>query len=742
MQLMSWPLGRLGSRFGFLFEPYRNRVMHSALGRMLDRPLDLKVGFVEPDGTERVLPFTAEGDCFINCEQFERFNSITFRGYSQALGVRFEMNVHSPFYPQDEKLCHAPAFYFELRAIAVENVRWAGESNTPAQVDVFFRLRRPGTEITTSDDGPQGARIDLAYDNSLTFHAYTGTPKADDHDPAHTLPVRERVVSLTPGAHVLASGDGLTLRLPVTHGDSGIKWRLAWVAHVKDPVLSIADHRNGMPENFPAKFRYTDWLPDLDAATLDAVNERDGRLAKSRRLEKLMEQAPLDPSMRHLTNQSFQGWLTNTFLCSYDDPAAKPDQPERKTWFSVLEGSRQYHSTLNAECNSAMLYLSMWPQLLRGQFAQWARFPKEHAASGGACLGPDVGKGLECHGPAAGAAPGEHNADFLTLLQTYTHWTGDLGFVRANAELLLRLGNYLLWTDREGSGFPSEGLPMRQGGGPIFRMTPRQTYLAIKRAVALRAAADMLALTDRLDLAPDAKRFTQAWETAARQIDAAAWHHDHYAPTVDPTLHTMGNADNYAIYNINGELLPYMIGQETLMPRDKLAVDIYSAKRETDRRYGGSNSSAEPDTIRISQNLWRDVFARYLKLVGPPSAQHYWDMQVMGNTHQQSRGFTDAYIAENLAHYPRGITTLGYLLATPVLVIDRLSAGRGGTHIRVDPNRSEPARWPLLPLGDWKAGKIPVCVVDAWGHVRIESATDPVTIRGEDDPAQRGKTIG
>src|SRR6478609_8427227 len=142
------------------------------------------------------------------------------------------------------------------------------------------------------------------------------------------------------------------------------------------------------------------------------------------------------------------------------------------------------------------------------------------------------------------------------------------------------------------------------------------------------------------------------------------------------------------------------------MPKDKLAVDVYSAKRETDRRYGSSNSSAEPDTIRISQNLWRDIFARYLKLVGPPSAQYYWDMQVMSNTHRQSRGFTDAYIAENLAHYPRGITTLGYLLATPVLVIDRLSAGRGGTHIRVDPNRSQPARWPLFPLGDWKAGKI------------------------------------
>lgn len=746
MQLMSWPLGRLGSRFGFLFEPYRNRVMHSAMGRLFDRPLDLKVGFTEPDGTERTLPFCAEGECFTNCEQFERFSSITFRGYSQALGIRFEMNVHSPFYPQDERLCHAPAFYFEMRAIAVENIRWANDSCTPAEVEVFFRLRRPDTAIRAEEiagaGGAATAQISLDYDNSLVPHAYTGTARKDDHDPSRALPARERVVSLTPGARVHASGDGLVLRLPVTHGDSGIKWRLAWVAHVKDPVLSIADTHNGLPGTYPAKFRYTDWLPDLEAAVTDAVDHRDARLAKSRRLEKLLDQAPLDPSMRHLTNQGFQGWLVNTFLCSYDDPAAKPDQPERKTWFSVMEGSRQYQSTLNAECNSAMLYLAIWPQLLRGQFSQWARFAFDHAPSGGACLGPDVGKGLECHGPAATPAPGEHNADFLTLLQTYARWTGDLGFVRANADLLVRLAAYLLWTDRDGAGFPSEGLPLKREHGPIFRMTPRQTYLAIKRAIALRAASDLLTLTDRLDLAPDAKRFALEAESAAKKIDAAAWRHDHYAPAVDPTLNSMGDADNYAIYNINGELLPYMIGQETLMPKDKLAVDIYSAKRETDRRYGSSNSSAEPDTIRISQNLWRDIFARYLKLVGPPSAQYYWDMQVMSNTHQQSRGFTDAYIAENLAHYPRGATTLGYLLATPALVIDRLSAGRGGTHIRVDPNRSQPARWPLLPLGDWKAGKIPVCVVDAWGHVRIESPTDPVTIRGEDDPAQKGKTIG
>jgi hypothetical protein len=39
-------------------------------------------------------------------------------------------------------------------------------------------------------------------------------------------------------------------------------------------------------------------------------------------------------------------------------------------------------------------------------------------------------------------------------------------------------------------------------------------------------------------------------------------------------------------------------------------------------------------------------------------------------------------------------------------------------------------RCPLLPLADWKAHKIPVCVVDLHGNVTIECETDPVIIHG------------
>jgi len=53
--------------------------MHSALGRFMDEPMDLAVGLIDPDGTERVLPFTEKGETLYGCEQFERINSLTYR---------------------------------------------------------------------------------------------------------------------------------------------------------------------------------------------------------------------------------------------------------------------------------------------------------------------------------------------------------------------------------------------------------------------------------------------------------------------------------------------------------------------------------------------------------------------------------------------------------------------------------------------------------------------------------------
>lgn len=742
MQLMSWQIARLGSRFGLLFEPYKKRVMHSAMGRLLDRPMDFCVGMIEPDGTERVLPFTEHGKPLLNCEQFERFNSITYRGYSGKFGIRFELNIHSPFYPQDEKLCLLPAMYLEFRVHHVVHARWQQTLRQPEQnVRLFLRLKRPDTTITVGDN-----QIDLAYRNHLTFNPDRGSPHPETNLPpasGPTINVCERIISLNDGCRPTDDGDGLILQMPVTMPDQGTKWRLIWCAHAPGPVMKVA--RQG--ETYDAAFRYTDHWPTLDDVVEEARRTRDDHLAHSRRLEKLVQQAPLNVAQAHLLSQSWQSYLANTFWMSHESPGVADDKcpaGTRESWFSVLEGSRLYQSTLNAECNSAMFYLALWPRLLKMQLQQWMERTGEHIESGGRIVVHDLGSGFNATRAAyKHPSPAEQNADLLAMLQAYAHWTGDTSLVRQHCDLIIDLAKYLDWTDRDHSGFPSVGQSTTHTSryAPTFRNSPKQTYIAIKRGVGLRAAADLLKHACRADVAPTAKAFEHEAELAAERITDRAWDGDHLQVCVDPALVSDDGeriADVYCIYNGNAELLPIMVGVPSFIARDLLLRDLVSGKRETTRRYGNCNTTVETDHLRISQNLWRDMLGRYLKLDAPSSASHYWDMQVMANTHLQSKGFIDAYITDNLAHYPRGVTTLGYLMAGPQLIIDKLAPGTGGTYITIDPDRKHPARWPLLPLADWKGGKVPIAVVSPDGRVTIESEIDPVIIHGQDEPGEAG----
>lgn len=743
MQLMSWTLARLGSRFNLLFEPHMQRLRHGALGRFFDEPVDFMVGFVEPDGAERVMPFTARGTPLYNCEQFERLNSITFRGYSEKYNLRFEFNVHSVFYPQDVDLCTTPAIYLEMRVHPTRSVRLLKPAGpTPDKVTLFLRLARPGTTIETGEGDP--AHIDLGYTSSLTpLLDAAGGPIMDAPLPAGggSVNARERIVSITPGCRAHPDGDGLTLELPVTDPGSGTKWRLVWGAHCAEPVLNV---RQGKQLR-RGRFLYTERLPDIGAVITDAVEHRDMRLAQSRRFEKLFDQASLTAAQRHLVNQTFQAFLSNTWWCRLDrGDGTDPRLTDKDEWFSVMEGTSFFHSTLDDEYNCSLFYLSLWPKLLDMQLNQWPHLRREHEPSGGVFLCHDMGRAGEVSEQAYGHdMPVEENCNYMLLMQVYAHWTGDLSVAHRHGDLLEKLTRYLLWTDRDGSGFPSEGVPNTlDDANPATQIARKQTYLAVKRLAALEAAADLLA---RVGHKKTAAKADQAVEQAAPHIEKSAWLGDHYAVCVDRTSTGVTDAktgealpydeipgwDAYSIYTGNGLLLPLMAGQPSLLDRQHLALDAYNAMRETLSPYGCGHSSLEPENVWVSQNLWRDHLGQYLGLSWPPYlAQRYWDLQVMSNTHRQSFGFIDTYIGNHLAFFPRGVTSIGYLLAHCRLVIDRLAPG--GQLISVDPDRHVNQRYPLLPLADWDAGKIPVCVVDTEGRVTIESPTDPVHVRGDE----------
>jgi hypothetical protein len=754
MQLMSWTIARFGSRFQLLFEPYHRRVRHGALGQFLDQPLDLKVGLVEPDGTERVLPFTAEanGRDLLNCEQFERINSITFRGYSETYRLQFEFNIHSPFYPQDERLCIMPALYLEMRVNPIHQVRWHEMAEQPRNVKLFIRLQRPETDIhiTDGEGDPAPPRLAMRYQTPL--EPTDGHPQHEQPQPTTELPAQvtaeERLVSLNPEAEALATGDGLTCELPVTPSESGIKWRLVWASHVSEPVLSV--RRDG--QDLLAPFAYTEHWSDVEQVLAEALETRDDRLAFSRRFEKILEQVPIDMAGRHLLNQGFQSWLANTWRCMLPDRTDADGRPE--PFFSVWEGSALFHSTLDVEYNNALLYLAIWPDLLAKQLRQWAEHFQPHAESGGGYAPHDIGRGLTVTGPAYPRPMElEESANYLLLMQAYAHWTADRDLVRELPERVAQLTRYLIWCDRDGTGFPEAGTgnPFDEAA-PATQFSHKQTHLAVKRVAGLRAASELLEMVQQTELAEQAQATAEA---DLPKIEQQAWLGDHYAICVE---HTEGPGpdvlvsapvpaeytadwDAYSIHTAGSLLLPTIVGQPPLLDEDRLRTDLAAGIRENFGRYGCGHTSVDTSDILISQNIWRDLLAEYLKGAGL-SPQCYWDLQLLCNTHQQSMGYVDTYINDWLAFYPRGVTAFGYMLAGPRLQIDRLAAG--GVYITVDPDRHLPQRWPLLPLADWTVGKIPVCVVDSKGEVTIEGQNDPIIVHGNQpaDTATGKQVIG
>lgn len=744
MQMMSWAIARFGSRFTLLFEPYQKRIMHSALGRFLDQPLDLMIGLTEPDGTQRALPFTNRCELLYNCEQFERMNSITFRGYCRATHLRFEFNIHSVFYPQNEPLCTMPAFYMEMRLYPAGVIRREAPGvEMPHEARLFFRIHRPNTTIVASQDN--GGRIDMTYDVPLE------PEPMPERGIKRSVTVHERIQSRNIGAVVDDDGQGLSIVLPVTQPGEGVKWRFVWGAFCDEP---IADFGDNVSNAAAGRFKYTDRFSSIDDVMDEAITERDDRLAHSRRFEKLLDQIPLQLTEKHLIHQGFQTFNANTFwligpghgqeeVKSESDP--KRDTRGRATdWFSVTTGRRWYHGAIDVDYNMAMFYLGLWPSLLAMQFKQWAQYEVHHERSGGGYLSHDVGRGLQLTGPAYDhEMPVEENSDFLLLIQAYARWTGDLNPVHQQADLIERLTRYLIWTDRDDSGFPSEGTPNTLAdAAPAAQYARKQTYLAVKRMAGLRAAADLLGRLGRHEIAENCDRLV---DEARTHIHDQAWLGDHYAVCVDKSAVGLRDAttgeplpydelpgwDAYSIYTGNGLLLQTMIGQPPTQDFDALITDMVNSTRETLGPYGCGHTSMELHNVHISQNIWRDLLMRYLGYAGIARTQRYWDMQVMSNTGDNSHAYTDTYINNDHTFFPRGITALGYLYAYPRLTIDKLAPG--GARISVDPDRNYRQRWPLLPLADWKAGKVPVCVVDPRGNVSIEGGTDPIIIRGQDN---------
>jgi hypothetical protein len=681
VQSIACNLGRLGSRLNLIFEPQHRQVRYSPLGLFLDRPTELLLGVETADGDRHLFPFTQQGTPLQYVETELTPTSVTWVGECVPLFLRVSVTFTAPFWPQDERTSLWPGYLIEFSARPMQRIRWHKPAPTPASVLFVFGITPAGKdavrlvptkEDTVLADWPVG----VATDRVARVNDWFG-------------------------------GSGWTKRNGVLSAEVPVGQRspvLLWVGHTPSIVMEVA--------KAPARFRYLRYWPKLeDAVRYGRTNARK-LVAKARRFDALIADSALPGVAQSLFAQSFQSYLMNTWWCETD---------AGKEWFSVWEGNCLFHSTVDVEYNAALFYLAFWPRLLGLSLREWTGHLQPNPRGPGRYLDHDMGGGILANGSQYGHIMGvEEAANFLLLLLAHVRFNGDAKILKEQGvcNAARDLTEYLLWTDQRGQGFPSEDVwNTIDDSAPAIQFGRQQTYLAIKRLAALRAAQALGFGDARGDRAV---RLTK--QTLARQ----AWLGDHYAVCLDrnaadvidpntgkpPGTGTLKGWNDYHIYSSNGLLLLLMTNALTdkdLLPQ--MRCDIAAALPATLGPYGCSHSSGDNMNVWVSQNIWRDCVAHYLGTPVPDLTDRYWNLQVWSNTRDQAKCFTDTYIANNLSRYPRGIACTGYLLSLAGLVVDRVR----GT-VKLNP-RIQNGRLPLLPLADWVAGKVP------WLEVRDGKVT-------------------
>ncbi|MER3474018.1 MAG: hypothetical protein C4335_08285 [Armatimonadota bacterium] len=161
MNLFCTAVSRLGSRFTLVFEPYAKHVLHSALGRWIDLPLELTIGVQTEAGEVLALPFTREGTPFDAVEQELQMCGVRYTAHSVKYGIRATLEVTAPFYPHDVLLSTAPVFYFTLTVQSQQRLFWTTCQSPVQRGKMVVRLKREG--LNTSP-----ANVMLAIDYTLS----------------------------------------------------------------------------------------------------------------------------------------------------------------------------------------------------------------------------------------------------------------------------------------------------------------------------------------------------------------------------------------------------------------------------------------------------------------------------------------------------------------------------------------------------------------------------------------------
>ncbi|MFW6045223.1 MAG: glutaminase domain-containing protein [Planctomycetota bacterium] len=710
MQVISDCAATLGSRFNLIFSPADNTLYQNAFGEFREQALSLVAGIRTPDGRVLSLPFTDEAAVFSHLEHDNTITSLTYRGVEPELAAEVELTVRAPFYPRQQRLSTAPVYYVDLTVRRVH--RWRGSSPAkPLQSGVLlFDLGGDGIRFGEAEDG-------FSYRFISTSERERGPD--GEGEGRRSFPV-DCTVRCRNGD---VEGPG-RIALPFDFGGQDeASLDMLWTCWVEESALEVKGESSS--------FKYREFFSSEDKLASWSWKNAEEIEPQCDFVDSLFEDWSLGRATSNMSALAMHSYLANTWWTRHRDGE----------WFSVWEGNRYNHSSVDVEYNVAVAYLALWPELLDMQLREWAECEEDGQEKYGgdwkdtAFLRHDMGKNY-----VIGEQGYPHdmeveaNADYLLMLAARTFFTGELSLAKELLPLCRRLAEFIIASDTTGSGFPDTGTANTVDDAcPALQYGREQTYLAVKAQAALWALAE---LEDEVcEDEGDAERWKAFTAKSVKKLNEKAWVKDHFALTLDRTTRGLVDPwsgdelpegelegwDDCSIYTSNGLL--YLFMANIKMPRwnrGRLARDIATAEERTRSRYGNSHTGRSDETVWFSQNLWRDYVAAYLEMDMLNNAERCWDYQLLMGCQPDAALYQDSTPQNDLSFHPRGATVVGASMAAAGLKLNRVDG-----ELLLCPVKGT-LRVPLLPLVDWENMKAP------WLTVRTREGVATARIENED----------
>jgi xylan 1,4-beta-xylosidase len=703
MNLMGDSLAVLGSRLGVAWDPANKKSYLIRHGEHPGIPLGIAAG-IEIGGRTIMMPLTDNGGYFEFMDQDTTPTTMAMSGIDPGTGLHVKLTVTIPFRPRDSVFSTIPVVCFNLAIDRISSsFRWTPQQEGRIEGKLFLAFHGDGFDIKRDTDGYQ-----------VNYKSIVKPPRriaAQREDIRIDCTDRIVIISGEPSA------SGVEKSFSLDRGEVGETISLAWCAW-DEPVLDV------LGEKCP--FKYAETFDDLKSVVSWTKDNYQAIIENSEKVDRIILGHNLGESISRLLSYTLHAWLINTWYVV---------RPNGQQWFTVWEGSCNFHSTVDVEYTQTPFYLAVWPELLGLELEEWPFFYK----SGEEVLG-ELGKDTVflCHdmGQLADCTRQfyshhmevEENTNYI--LMAYTHWrrTGDDSKVKKYAGFIKKLLDFVVACDSTGNGIPDKGCANTiDDASPAIQYGSKQVYLGVKAMCACRFGSLMLKHADRNC---DIDKYIDFAHKAKLTLEEEGWIKDHYAVTLTKTMDGLKDPwsgkelhgelkgwDAYHIYTVNGLTLLDMVGADDLLTDERICEDIKNGIKNTVGRYGCRHTSyidksgaasliqglaaTARKTGWVSMNMLRDISAAYRGIDALSMADRYWEWQCTTNS-QQYLSFFETFYGNNLNFYPRGIAVYGYFDAAAGFKYDVVEGIN-----KTSPLRSA-MEVPLLLFANWKEGTVPI----------------------------------